>query len=104
MRKAWNSITSKVEKVTVLTTVKKALKEEKVIEIDYTSKTSGPTTRKVEPYAVERGYMAGHCHLRGEVRCFKLSRIQRLEITEETFEAEEEERGKAKALIRSFDR
>lgn len=36
-------------------------------------------------------------------RCFKLSRVQRAEITGETFEAEDVERKDAKTMIRSFN-
>ncbi|MCL4531758.1 MAG: WYL domain-containing protein, partial [Actinobacteria bacterium] len=50
---------------------------------------SGPGVRTVDPYTLiphERSwYLIAHCHLRGEVRTFKVSRIDRIERTGEEF-------------------
>ena len=48
------------------------------------------TERVVEPYALAlqwgNWYLAGFCHLRSELRTFRVDRIQKLETTQETFE------------------
>lgn len=47
------------------------------------------TERLVDPYALAlqwgHWYLAGHCHLRGELRTFRVDRIQGLEATTEIF-------------------
>ena len=48
------------------------------------------TDRIVDPYALALQwgywYLAGHCHLRGELRTFRVDRVQAIEPTGETFE------------------
>jgi|SRR5579883_2705163 predicted DNA-binding transcriptional regulator YafY len=60
------------------------------IAIDYRSHRKESTHRKVEPYGISgwRGhwYLGGYCCLRQGYRTFRLDRIQRVEILDETFE------------------
>ena len=48
------------------------------------------TERVLDPYALAlqwgNWYLVGHCHLRGDVRTFRLDRIQKATPTAETFE------------------
>ncbi|MGI8910668.1 MAG: helix-turn-helix transcriptional regulator, partial [Rubrobacteraceae bacterium] len=59
----------------------------------YRSGSSGETERAVDPYGVMHRegywYMAGHCHLRGGLRLFRVDRILEATLLEETFELPE---------------
>ena len=61
-----------------------------VVEIEYTGLASGETTeRRVEPWSVFSAmgnwYLRGHCQLASDERVFRVDRIRRLEVTDETF-------------------
>ncbi len=46
----------------------------------------GLTERLVDPYEIkDKIYMIGYCHLRGELRTFRINRIRDLIVTENTF-------------------
>ena len=51
-------------------------------------------TRKLDPYALtfrrHAWYLVAFCHLRGEIRLFRLDRIQSLEVVEEEFQRDED--------------
>lgn len=59
----------------------------------YRSGTPGETERKVDPYGVMHRegywYTAGHCHLRGGLRLFRVDRISDATLLDETFERPE---------------
>ncbi len=59
------------------------------IQVNYESINSGPTQRKVEPYfIIFRGhafYFVGYCHLREDVRTFRIDRVSGVELLAETF-------------------
>lgn len=65
------------------------IKEGRVIRLEYDSIESGTTIRKIEPYFmifIERAfYFVGYCHLRKEMRTFRLDRIRGVILTEEKF-------------------
>jgi len=59
-------------------------------KIVYQSFRQETTRRHVDPYALAlqwgNWYLAGHCHLRGDLRTFRVDRIQDVIATDETFE------------------
>jgi proteasome accessory factor B len=64
-----------------------ATARKRTLRIHYQAGASGEiTTRCVDPYGIlfsgGEWYLVGYCHLRGEVRTFKVVRIQALEITD----------------------
>ncbi len=64
-----------------LMTLAFAAGERRRVRLRYLSGWSGETERAVDPYGVMhrdgRWYMAGHCHLRGGVRLFRVDRVRR---------------------------
>jgi len=73
-----------------LGTLRQALRELRRVEMAYQSSgKSGAEKRRLDPYAlVYRSgwwYVAGFCHLRQELRTFRLDRIRELNLTDETF-------------------
>jgi predicted DNA-binding transcriptional regulator YafY len=69
----------------------KALLEQRSIRIIYRSATrSGETSRIVDPWHVScingAWYLFGWCHLRRELRMFSLTRLQEIEVLDESFE------------------
>ena len=74
----------------VLSQLYRALLWGRRAEIVYVSGERGtPTERKVEPYAifpyVRSWQMAAYCHLRGEVRLFKVDRIREVRLLDEPY-------------------
>jgi predicted DNA-binding transcriptional regulator YafY len=72
-----------------LLTLAAAVGEQRRVRLRYRSGSSRETEREVEPYGVmhQEGYWyaVGHCHLRGDMRLFRLDRVLEAEILEETF-------------------
>jgi predicted DNA-binding transcriptional regulator YafY len=71
-----------------------AIQERRVVRLRYHSYSRDEITeRAVEPhtltYAGGAWYLNGYCRLRQDVRAFRLSRIERLELLRETFEPRE---------------
>jgi predicted DNA-binding transcriptional regulator YafY len=71
-----------------------AIQERRVVRLRYHSYSRDEITeREVEPhtltYASGAWYLNGYCRLRQDVRAFRLSRIERLEVLRETFEPRE---------------
>jgi predicted DNA-binding transcriptional regulator YafY len=75
-----------------LVDLQKSLGDKKVIYIRYQSGEDAVTERKIEPiglcYYGEAWHLIGWCKLRNNYRDFRVSRIQQLQITDETFEAD----------------
>jgi predicted DNA-binding transcriptional regulator YafY len=72
----------------------RAIQESRCIDIDYFSMSRNASTqRRVAPYRLwysnETFYVIGYCQLRQGIRLFALDRVDRLEITDERFEAPE---------------
>lgn len=69
--------------------VKTALQESRLLSFEYVAHHENKTARTVEPYQLvlksSHWYLQGYCHKRSDYRLFKLSRISRLQIQEETF-------------------
>lgn len=69
--------------------IKTALHENRLLTFDYSAHHGKKTSRIVEPYqlVLKNGhwYFHGYCHKKNDYRLFKLSRITKLKIKEETF-------------------
>ncbi|MGL4609837.1 MAG: helix-turn-helix transcriptional regulator [Trueperaceae bacterium] len=78
----------KVESHTMLD-VSQAVQHKERLEVRYRSHESGFTYRKLDPYGIvylnNNWYVAGYCHLRKDVRTFRLDRLEILKTTGETF-------------------
>lgn len=78
----------KVESHTMLE-VSRAVQQRKRLEVRYQSYQSGFTYRLLDPYGVvylnSNWYVAGYCHLRKDVRTFRLDKLAVLHATGETF-------------------
>ncbi|MGN0437046.1 MAG: helix-turn-helix transcriptional regulator [Lachnospiraceae bacterium] len=74
--------------------IQNAIDNQNKVSIDYYSFSSDETTKRViHPYQllVVDGYLSveGYCELRNEVRRFRLSRMNAIEVLDEKFETEE---------------
>jgi len=69
--------------------IEQAISEDRRLQLDYLSISSGETRRIVEPYfivfRVRAFYFVAYCHLRKEFRTFRIDRIQALELLDEHF-------------------
>ena len=69
--------------------IKTALLESKLLSFEYVAHHGNKTTRTVEPYQLvlksSHWYLQGYCHKRNDFRLFKLSRMSKLQMQEETF-------------------
>jgi len=72
------------------TDIKSAILKCRVIEIDYLNAQNQKSTRKIEPLRLDFKYQAwylwGWCRDREDYRTFRISRIKRVVITDETFD------------------
>ena len=81
----------KIEKIEgrTLLDVSEAVQHRQRLEVRYRSHQSGFTYRNLDPYGIvhvsSNWYVAGYCHLRKEVRTFRLDRLEVLHTTGETF-------------------
>jgi predicted DNA-binding transcriptional regulator YafY len=70
--------------------VSTAIRRHRRLAFDYQSHNGVSSRRELEPYGLihmdGRWYMAGHCLLRQSIRTFRLDRVSRLELAEDTFE------------------
>ena len=73
----------------VVTVLSSAIQTGRCVHLQYRSARSDVTERVFDPYGVvyHAGlwYTIGYCHLRQGQRLFRLDRIQRVEVTSETF-------------------
>ena len=73
-----------------LSIIRKAIFANKSLSITYSNPTRKQlTVRKIDPYNLiyrnSSWYVIGHCHLRGEIRMFKLARIKEIKTLDEKF-------------------
>ncbi|MBB3110609.1 putative DNA-binding transcriptional regulator YafY [Paenibacillus phyllosphaerae] len=70
--------------------VREAIRTNRVVQFAYTSRHGEDSLRECEPMGVVlKGYawyLYGYCLLRGDYRTFRLSRIERLQVLERSFE------------------
>ncbi|PKM20502.1 MAG: transcriptional regulator [Gammaproteobacteria bacterium HGW-Gammaproteobacteria-15] len=66
-----------------------ALEQQRSVTICYASYQQAPVFRQVDPYGLlfrsGRWYMSGYCHLRQELRTFRLDRLQQIELLQQCF-------------------
>lgn len=82
-------------KAEYLDLLKKAIEEERCIEIDYYAFNKNELNKRViDPYLLEIYdgciHVIAYCHLRKEIRDFRVSRIKNLHITKQTFHRPED--------------
>lgn len=69
--------------------IKTALQESKLLNFEYADRFGNKTARTAEPYQLvlkkSHWYWQGYCNKRNDYRLFKLSRISKLQMQEETF-------------------
>lgn len=69
--------------------IKTALQESRLLTFKYIAHHGNETSRTVEPYQLvlksSLWYLYGYCHIKNDYRLFRLSRISKLQIQEETF-------------------
>jgi len=73
----------------VLLTLAAAVGERKRVRLRYRSEWTGESERAVDLYGVMQRegywYAAGHCHLRGSMRLFRVDRVLEAEMLDDTF-------------------
>jgi predicted DNA-binding transcriptional regulator YafY len=80
----------------LLTELYQAVASRTSVEMEYVpaSRPSSITQRRVDPYAVlptgQSWHLVGWCHLRQDVRIFKIDRIRNLAMTDHSFERDAE--------------
>ena len=66
-----------------------AIEQQRSVSIRYASYQQAPAERHVDPYGLlfrsGRWYMSGYCHLRDELRTFRLDRLQHIELLQQSF-------------------
>ncbi len=85
-------ITIDLDEPANLEIVHRAIAERRQLEIDYYAASRDErTTRRVDPYSAFSSeghwYLDGFCHLAGDVRLFRIDRIQAARLADERFEA-----------------
>lgn len=77
----------------MILTIASAVQQHQSLTLGYRAWQREETTRKVDPYGLVQHlgawYLAGWCHLREDVRTFRLDRIVELRTERETFEPPE---------------
>lgn len=73
--------------------IKEALQKSKLLSFHYADRRGKQTERKAEPYQLvlknRHWYWRGYCHKRDDFRLFKLSRMSKLQLLEESFSPRE---------------
>ena len=71
--------------------VAEAVQQRRQLEVRYLSRSSGFTYRGLDPYGVvhvnQHWYITGYCHLREDIRVFRLDRLEVLAVSTESFTA-----------------
>ncbi|QYR21943.1 YafY family transcriptional regulator [Paenibacillus sp. sptzw28] len=74
----------------VLRRLELAVADSLSVTMDYRKSETDETTRRVDPYGLVhwsgKWYLVAYCHLRGEIRSFRIDRISALNENGETFE------------------
>lgn len=75
----------------MIDTLRRAVAQRRQVALTYQSFRQQTTERKLDPYglALQWGlwYLVGHCHLRGEMRTFRVDRVLRATLLDECFDA-----------------
>jgi predicted DNA-binding transcriptional regulator YafY len=74
----------------ILDDLRRCVAQKRQVRLTYRSFRQQTTERIVDPYALAlqwgNWYLAGHCHLRGDLRTFRVDRVQGVEPTGQVFE------------------
>lgn len=72
-----------------LATLAEAIRSARRVRLDYQPEAGAATTRDVDPYGLVyrrgRWYVSGHCHLRRDLRSFRLDRIRQVQLVDAYF-------------------
>jgi predicted DNA-binding transcriptional regulator YafY len=70
--------------------IEQCVLNKKSLEIEYESLETGLTQRQIDPYSLifrrHAWYLIGFCHLRDQIRIFRLNRIKKVTILDKSFE------------------
>jgi len=70
--------------------IEQSILNKRTIRLDYDALEPGKSSRDVDPYVLifrhQSWYLLGLCHLRGEIRVFRLNRIKKVTLTDKNFE------------------
>lgn len=94
-RPAWEPTVDYGKHLPVLEALERAVEQGRSIEMKYFALSRDETTeRRVDPYGFlfrnNGWYLVGLCHLRKEIKIFKVDRIRRASLLEERFEQPED--------------
>jgi predicted DNA-binding transcriptional regulator YafY len=74
----------------VVLNLSRAVNEHRRVYLRYRSWSGDESERLIDPYGLacrtDYWYMAGYCHLRQDLRTFRLDRVIKVELTDETFD------------------
>ncbi|MBC7252761.1 MAG: transcriptional regulator [Actinobacteria bacterium] len=92
---AWEPTVDYEKRLPVLELLERGVEENRSVTISYHSLSRDEVTeRTVDPYGFlfrsNAWYLVGYCHLRGEIKIFKVDRILEAELLEETFQPPED--------------
>ena len=69
--------------------IKSALQESRLLRFEYVANHGEKTEREIEPHQLvlkgSHWYLHGYCYIRNDFRLFRISRMSKLKILEETF-------------------
>lgn len=78
----------------MVVTLSQAVQAGRSVAIHYRNDRGDESERLLDPYGIVfrqgRWYVAGHCHLRDDLRLFRLDRVQTAQLTEDRFVRPEE--------------
>ncbi len=84
------AFTEKQDTYKIAPIIENAIRDRKSLLIHYSSLRGEETERKLDPYAItfrrHAWYIVGYCHLRREIRTFRLGRINKVQIAGKKFE------------------
>ncbi|HEX9911991.1 MAG TPA: YafY family protein [candidate division Zixibacteria bacterium] len=70
--------------------IEQSILNRRTIRLDYEGLESGKNSREIDPYALifrrHSWYLLGFCHLREQIRVFRLNRIYKVTLTDKNFE------------------
>jgi len=92
---AWEPTVDYSARLPILETLESGVEDGRSVRITYHALSRDETTvREVDPYGFlfrsNAWYLVGHCHLRGEIKIFKVDRILRAELLDRTFQLPED--------------
>ena len=69
--------------------IEQSILNKRTIRLDYEGLESGKSSREIDPYALifrrYSWYLLGFCHLREQIRVFRLNRIYKVTLTDKSF-------------------